>query len=318
MKKATLLLTSLLLGTLLFGQSPQKMSYQAVIRNSSNDLILNSTVGMKVSILQGSSSGTAIYEETQTPVSNDNGLISIEIGDGTVLSGDFSTIDWSSGPYFIKTEVDPAGSTNYTITAASELLSVPYALYAEKSNSTNCSSCDAHFVNTDTDDAINGDLTVDNIVYSSPHVHYAYVSEADFSARGEDATVHKGTGNGGTYIANSNFYGLIASVEIPFNAVITNVEFYYYDTEVNIDLKFYFWRYLFTGGYNLIGDVTEVTSSGSGVISLGSGLPATYYQNSKYEIVVAAVDGGGSTMPWPGNTLLVRGVKVTYELDKAP
>ena len=108
-------------------QSPQQMSYQAVIRNSADRLITNSVVGMQISILQSSESGTVVYTETQTPTTNTNGLISIEIGGGT----GFDAIDWADGPYFIKTETDPSGGTNYTITGTSQLLSVPYALHAK-------------------------------------------------------------------------------------------------------------------------------------------------------------------------------------------
>ncbi|GAB1416194.1 hypothetical protein MASR2M117_16000 [Paludibacter sp.] len=109
------------------------MSYQAVIRNPANNLVANQAVGMKISILQGTESGSAVYVETQTPTTNTNGLISLKIGDGTVVSGTFATIDWTTGPYFIKTETDPAGGENYTITGVSQLLSVPYALYAAAS-----------------------------------------------------------------------------------------------------------------------------------------------------------------------------------------
>ena len=112
-----------------FAQSPEKMSYQAVVRDSGNAIVGNQTVGMQLSILQGS---TAVYVETQTPTTNANGLVSIAIGMGSVISGDFSAIDWSVGPYFIKTETDPTGPfTNYTITGTSQLLSVPFALHAK-------------------------------------------------------------------------------------------------------------------------------------------------------------------------------------------
>ena len=116
-------------------QSPNKMSYQAVIRNTSNALVASSNVGMRISILQTSPSGTAVYVETQTPAPNTNGLVSIEIGGGTVVLGSFATIDWANGPYFVKTETDPSGGTSYSITGTSQLLSVPYALYAASSGS---------------------------------------------------------------------------------------------------------------------------------------------------------------------------------------
>ena len=133
MKKLYTLLSSFLITLTLFAQAPEKMSYQAVVRDANNALIINQAVGMKIQILQGSVSGTTVYEETQTPTSNDNGLITLEIGTGTIVSGMFVSIDWSSGPYFIKTETDPTGATNYTISGTSQLMSVPYALYAKTS-----------------------------------------------------------------------------------------------------------------------------------------------------------------------------------------
>lgn len=118
--------------TTLFAVVPQKMSYQAVVRNSSNALVVNSNIGMQVSILQGSATGTSVYIERQFPTTNANGLVTIEIGSGTLVSGSFSTINWSTGTYFIKTEIDLNGGTNYTISGTSQMLSVPFALYALK------------------------------------------------------------------------------------------------------------------------------------------------------------------------------------------
>ena len=114
-------------------QPPQKMSYQAVVRNLNNNLVSNTTIGMKISLLQGGTSGSTIYSELHFPSTNSNGLVSLEIGGGTVVNGNFSTISWNSGPYYVKTETDPSGGTNYSITGTSQLLSVPYALYAERS-----------------------------------------------------------------------------------------------------------------------------------------------------------------------------------------
>jgi len=135
MRKVFTFLAAVLLTASVFAQAPEKMSYQAVIRNSSEALVTNTTVGMQISILQGSASGTAVYVETQSPTTNANGLVSLEIGVGTVVSGDFTTIDWANGPYFIKTETDPTGGTSYTITSTSQLLSVPYALHAKTAES---------------------------------------------------------------------------------------------------------------------------------------------------------------------------------------
>ena len=130
MKKLYSIIVTLAIISTVFSQSPEKMSYQAVLRNSSNNLVSNVTVGMKISILQGSAEGAVAYAETHSPKTNANGLVIVEIGTGST-SDDFSVIDWSNGPYFIKTETDQAGGTNYTIIGTSQLLSVPYALHAK-------------------------------------------------------------------------------------------------------------------------------------------------------------------------------------------
>jgi hypothetical protein len=116
MKKNILTLLLIVLSGIILAQVPEKMSCQAVIRNSENNLLTSNPFGMKVSILQGSESGSVVYAKTQTPTTNSNGLVSIEIGSGTMVSGNFVTIDWASGTYFIKTETDPiwtSASANY-------------------------------------------------------------------------------------------------------------------------------------------------------------------------------------------------------------
>ena len=112
-----------------FSQAPNAMSYQAVIRDASNELVASQSVGMQISILQGSASGTSVYTETQSPTTNTNGLVSIAIGEGST-NDDFSSINWAVGPYFVKTETDPNGSSDYSITGTTQLLSVPYAMHA--------------------------------------------------------------------------------------------------------------------------------------------------------------------------------------------
>jgi len=134
MKKLYTLIAILLINISAFAQAPQKMSYQAVIRNASNALMDNQSVGMQISVLQGSSTGTPVYVETQATTTNANGLVNLEIGTGTIVSGTFASIDWSTGTYYIKTETDITGGTSYSITGSSQLLSVPYALYAGESN----------------------------------------------------------------------------------------------------------------------------------------------------------------------------------------
>ncbi|GEP51330.1 hypothetical protein FNO01nite_20020 [Flavobacterium noncentrifugens] len=116
-----------------FAQAPQKMSYQAVVRNASGSLVANVPVGVRISILSGSVSGAVVYAETHLVTTNVNGLMSIEIGGGSPQTGAFNAINWANAPFFVKTETDPNGGSNYSIAGTSELLSVPFALYAENS-----------------------------------------------------------------------------------------------------------------------------------------------------------------------------------------
>jgi hypothetical protein len=111
------------------------MSYQSVLRGTNNALVTNQNVFVKISILQGAISGTSVYVETHSTSTNSNGLISLSIGGGTLVSGSFSAINWANGPYFVQMEADPTGGTNYTISGTTQLLSVPYALHAKTAES---------------------------------------------------------------------------------------------------------------------------------------------------------------------------------------
>ncbi|MDC0007220.1 DUF1566 domain-containing protein [Winogradskyella sp.] len=135
MKNSFTILVALFIVATTFAQPPEKMSYQAVVRDSGDALVTNQQVGMQISILQTTATGTAVYVETQTPTTNINGLVSLEIGTGTLVTGTFAAIDWAADSYFIKTETDPTGGTSYTITGTSQLLSVPYALHAKTAES---------------------------------------------------------------------------------------------------------------------------------------------------------------------------------------
>lgn len=124
-------------------QAPEAFKYQTVVRDGSQNIITNQPIGVQVRILQGGSSGTSVYSETHTGVTNAYGLMNLEIGNGTVGSGNFSTIDWSnSGPYFLEISVDITGGTSYTLMGASELLSVPYALRAASADNVNDADAD--------------------------------------------------------------------------------------------------------------------------------------------------------------------------------
>jgi hypothetical protein len=116
-------------------QSPKTISYQAILRDNVGVLIANDNdVSVRVSIIQGPLiENNVIYVENHDASTNSNGLFTLEIGGGSIESGNYANINWALGPYYLKTEIDPLGGTNYLITAVSELLSVPLANYAFES-----------------------------------------------------------------------------------------------------------------------------------------------------------------------------------------
>ncbi len=111
----------------LHAQSPNSFKYQAIVRDKSGNLITNKIVNIQISILQGNISGTVVYSEKHYPTSSQFGLVNFEIGKGTIISGSFTAIDWANGSYFVSIGI------NGNILGTSQLLSVPYAKYAEKS-----------------------------------------------------------------------------------------------------------------------------------------------------------------------------------------
>ena len=137
MKRIFLVLTTVFLSGSMLAQPPEKISYQAVVRDTEDQLVTNSNIGMQVSILQDSPAGTAVYIERHFPTTNENGLVTLEIGSGTVVTGSFTAIDWANGSFFIKTETDLNGGVSYTITGTSQILSVPYALHAKTAGNIN-------------------------------------------------------------------------------------------------------------------------------------------------------------------------------------
>ena len=125
-----LLITCLIIHPSIFAQAPQGLNYQAVAYNGSGVPVINQPISVRFSILDGSATGTIVYEETQNPITDNTGLFSIVIGNGTVVSGTFNTINWGSGSKWLKTEIDITGGTSYLVMGTSQFMSVPYALYA--------------------------------------------------------------------------------------------------------------------------------------------------------------------------------------------
>ncbi len=111
---------------------PEMFKFQALITKPDGKPVKEKTVGVKIAIRQSATNGTLVYREVFSPTTNNVGIINIEIGNGTPTFGVFSDIPWEAGEFFLKLRVDINGGTNYTNMGASQLLSVPYALFAKK------------------------------------------------------------------------------------------------------------------------------------------------------------------------------------------
>ncbi|MCF8369330.1 MAG: hypothetical protein K9G76_09835 [Bacteroidales bacterium] len=133
MKTRLLFLVLGLYSVVSYAQAPQAIKYQAVVRNDVGDFIQDQTVSLRISIHQGSAGGTIVYQETFSVMTNEFGLATIEIGNGTPVTGTFPDISWASDDYFIETELDPDGGSTYTSMGTSQFLSVAYALHAGSS-----------------------------------------------------------------------------------------------------------------------------------------------------------------------------------------
>ena len=116
-------------------QMPKAFSYQAVVRDNAGKVVAKQPVGIKVEILQSSAEGTVVYAETQTPESSQTGTVNLLIGAGTTTQGVFADIDWGAATYFLCISMDLQGGSNYEVVSTTQMLPVPYALYAEKAGS---------------------------------------------------------------------------------------------------------------------------------------------------------------------------------------
>ena len=135
MKTSILFLIHFLFTTAIIAQTPEAFKYQAVVRDNEGEIIANQNVSLQIALLKESAAGTNVYTETHSAQTNQFGLVNIEIGNGTVVSGIFENINWQNDSYFLQIEIDIAGGSNYQMMGASQLLSVPYSLGAKRTES---------------------------------------------------------------------------------------------------------------------------------------------------------------------------------------
>lgn len=136
MTKRILLLLIVVLNVSLvaYSQAPNKFNYQGVVRNASGVPVSNQAIQLRISLLDVSATGTVVYQERHTTTTNQFGLYTVAIGTGTVLSGNFSAINWSLNDKYIKTELSTNSGVTFSLLGTTQLLSVPYALYAASGN----------------------------------------------------------------------------------------------------------------------------------------------------------------------------------------
>ena len=222
MRKTTLFLSAVLLSVgALFAQTPQKISYQTVVRDASGDPLLNQTIDLRFSIHQGSAGGTVVFEEEFTGIStNDHGLATVSIGTGTPVTGTLANVDWSSNSYFLEVELDETGSSGYTVMGTSQILSVPYAMHATTADSVDDADADPTNEIQDLDLAGNTlSLTDDaTTVDLSGYLDDTDTDEQDLSVGSGNLNISGGTG---VALTNLNTWtGTSAIYEIsPYNAI---------------------------------------------------------------------------------------------------
>lgn len=121
--------------TILIAQVPNSFNYQSVVRDGFGVLINSQQLGIKVSIVRDSLGGGVEYSETHSASTNANGLFSIQIGEGTAVSGVFDNIQWETGGLFYQVEIDLQGGSNYSLNSFHSFTSVPYAQHANTADS---------------------------------------------------------------------------------------------------------------------------------------------------------------------------------------
>ena len=263
MKKLLTLFTALAVCTSLYAQAPQAFKYQAVARDNSGNVVSNSTIGFRISLLQGSPSGTNVYSETHTVSSNNYGLVNLEIGTGSIVSGTFSSINWGNASHFIKIEMDLSGGNNYVLMGTSQLLSVPYALFSEKANSV---------INDQVDDA---DANPTNEIQSLS------INGSTLSISGGNSVTLPSASGGGTLDQAYDFGGSGAGRTINVDAGAVQ---------------------LTVSGTNAIGLRADLSTTGSGLISnsnlASNTFSAVQATTNSSSTVAAAITGSSSGAAW--------------------
>ncbi len=283
---AILLTTIALLPRQAIAQSPEKMKYQAVARDNAGNILANQLISFRISILQGSSTGVSVYSETHQVSTNDFGLANLNIGNGSIVSGDFTSIAWSADLQFLKVEMDPAGGSAFQLMGTSQLLSVPYALHAKtadnitgnNSNSWNISG------NAGTDPATNFIGTTDNqpLIFKVNNVQAGKIDpDLSNSFYGLEAGTSNTTGQSNT----ANGYRALYLNADGFGNVANGFEALYSNTEGfgNVANGYHALYFNTTGYLNTANGLEALYSNTEGYENLANGVEALYNNTTGHE-----------------------------------
>ncbi|MCP4520164.1 MAG: hypothetical protein GY827_00440 [Cytophagales bacterium] len=218
MRGINLSLTAIIIlftGALSFAGVPQKFNYQAIARDGAGTLLVNQNVSLRFTILDGGPSGTEAYKETHTTNTDANGLVSAQVGNGSVVSGKFADIEWSKGNIWLKTEVDPG--SGYVLIGSQELMSVPYALVAEKANSLELKDDQGNVYKLGLS-STNSNL-ITTIAVSPPTKKVVWSSDASLSLAGPDIDRYIDAQGLEIYYQEKNLKGNLGKLEYSFDGV---------------------------------------------------------------------------------------------------
>ena len=263
MKRFITFITVLVLALLTMAQAPQKMNFQALIRDASNELVKNKQVTVTVSVTNASS--VAVYSETQTVTTNGNGVATMVIGEGTPTKGTFSAIDWANGSYFLQTSIDLGGGAS-ALSSISPLLSVPYALYAENAGNADVDLSDYALKNEIPTDYVTSS-TLNDYAKKSDVDLSGYYSKEEIDALLENLKAEIGNGGGG----GSSQQGSVAiengAIKAAFS-ISDSKQIYFSQGNLQYQASTGTWRFA-EHQYDMIGDDNaNISSTNSGWIDL--------------------------------------------------
>lgn len=283
-------------------QAPEGINYQAVVRDLAGATITNAPVGLKLSLLQSSATGTIVYEESFSTFSNYFGLVNVVFGQGTVINGSFANIDWSNGPYFIEVAADVTGGTSYSILGTQELMSVPYALYAKEAE--NSFSGDYNdLTNQPTIPTATSQLTNDTGFITSPDDADADPTNEiqTLSVNGDSLTLSDGGGSvllpGAVKADTGGYVGMCAGSTTPGAGWVV-----YNSTTIRIDVNTTGCAFASTPAYfssiGGVGSHFELTGASAIYSPTANGFTVYMKKNDGSTVTPADATGGGWFINW--------------------